>query len=559
MPDTRSSSTRSWWGWGRADQQLDDEAVEGLGAMLTDRFGVTPATVATPVDPAAVEVPAPRVAVPAPLAAAASDDPVDRLRHGHGNAFRDVTRALHGDVDAVPDLVLRPSGPGEVAAVLDWCSEQGVACVPWGGGTSVVGGVTPPPGPCVSLDLERLDRVIEVEEASGQARIEAGALGPAIEEQLRPHGLTLRHFPQSWEFSTLGGWIATRAGGHFATGPTHIDDLVAAITAQTPVGAWSSRRLPASGAGPSPDRWLLGSEGILGVVTEAWMRVQPRPTSRAQATCAFPTFADGLQGVRALTRSGLQPANCRLLDPAEAALAGAGDSDGTETLLVLGFEGLDRALETPMGEAVELVRDHGGRLVDGPTFRHGDETGTAEGGAGAWRSAFLQMPYLRDGIARLGAVAETFETATTWDRAADLVEHLREAAMAAAQEVCGGGEVTVRTTHAYPDGVAPYLTVVAPGPGMALTGVERGRASARAWDEIKQAVGEVIDAAGATITHHHAVGRDHRRWYDRQRPEPFAVALRAAKAALDPAAVCNPGVLLDPAPDVGSVPAPTST
>jgi alkyldihydroxyacetonephosphate synthase len=548
---------RSWWGWGREDQQLEDEEVEGLGTMLADRFGVVPGGVSRPVDPTSVDVPPPRMRVPETLAPVASEDRVDRLRHGHGNAFRDVTRAMHGDVDALPDLVLRPRDGTEVAAVLDWCSEKGVACVPWGGGTSVVGGVNPPAGPCVSLDLERLDRVVEIDEASGLARIEAGALGPGIEEQLRPHGLTLRHFPQSWEFSTLGGWLATRAGGHFATGPTHIDDLVASITAQTPVGTWSSRRLPASGAGPSPDRWLLGSEGILGVITEAWMRVQPRPTSRAQATCAFPTFADGLAGLRALARSGLQPANCRLLDPAEAALSGAADPDGTDSLLVLGFEGVDRPLEGPMAEALDLVRDHGGRVVDGPTSRTGDRTGTAEGGAGAWRSAFLQMPYLRDGMARLGAVAETFETATTWDRATDLVEHLREAASEAAREVCGGGEVTVRTTHVYPDGVAPYLTVVAPGPGMTSDGIARGRASAAAWDEIKQAVGEVIDAAGATITHHHAVGRDHRPWYDRQRPEPFAVALRAAKAALDPSQVCNPGVLLDPAPD-SVAPAPST-
>jgi alkyldihydroxyacetonephosphate synthase len=536
---------RSWWGWGRADRQLDDDAVTGLATMLADRFGVEVAAPSRPVDPATVAVPAPRVQAPDTLGALASSDPEDRLRHGHGNAFRDVVRALHGDVPTVPDLVLRPRSAAEVAAVLDWCSERAVACVPWGGGTSVVGGVTPPDEPCVSLDLERLDRVQEVDDASGTARIQAGALGPAIEDQLRPWGLTLRHFPQSWEFSTLGGWIVTRAGGHFATGPTHVDDLVAAITAETPTGRWSSRRLPASGAGPSPDRWLLGSEGTLGVVTEAWMRVQARPTSRAQATCAFASFADGLQAVRELARSGLTPANCRLLDPAEAALSGAADPDGTRSLLVLGFEAVDRPLEHPMREALTLVADLGGEVVDGPAFRSGDRTGTAEGGAGAWRSAFLEMPYLRDGMARLGAVAETFETAVPWDRADDLVEGLRETAASATREVCGGGEVTVRTTHAYPDGVAPYLTVVAPGPGMALEGVARGRASAAAWDEIKAAVGEVIDAAGATITHHHAVGRDHRPWYDRQRPEPFAAALRAAKSAVDPAWVLNPGVLLD--------------
>jgi alkyldihydroxyacetonephosphate synthase len=425
--------------------------------------------------------------------------------------------------------------------------------VPWGGGTSVVGGVTPPAAPSISLDLERLDRVLEVDEVSLAARVQAGVLGPSLEDQLRPRGLTFRHFPQSWEFSTLGGWIVTRAGGHYATGPTHVDDLVEAVTAETPTGRWSSLRLPASGAGPSPDRLLLGSEGVLGVVTEAWVRVQRRPRSRAQATAAFPTTASALAAVRALAQDDLRPANCRVLDPAEAALSGAAPADGTQTLLVLGFEAPVAPLEATMARAVELVRDHGGELRDGPRFRHGDETGTAEGGAGAWRAAFLQAPYLRDALVRLGAVVETFETATTWDRADELVGTLRETATRAATEVCGGAIVSVRTTHAYPDGVAPYLTVVAPGPpGVADASssdpVTRGRAQAAAWDEVKQAVSEAIHASGATITHHHAVGRDHRPWYDRQRPAPFAAALRAAKRAVDPAGVCNPGVLLDPSP-----------
>jgi alkyldihydroxyacetonephosphate synthase len=543
---------RSWWGWGWDDARLEGAALDGLGALLQERFGRT-APAADPVDPRTIRVPEPRLRVPGALPAEVSTDPVDRLRHGHGNAFRDVVRALHGDVPRVPDAVVRPRDAGEVAAVLDWCSDAEVAVVPWGGGTSVVGGVTPPDRPNVSLDLERLDRVLEVDEVSLAARVQAGVLGPSLEDQLRPRGLTFRHFPQSWEFSSLGGWLVTRAGGHFATGPTHVDDLVEAITAETPAGRWSSTRLPASGAGPSPDRLLLGSEGTLGVVTEAWIRVQRRPRSRAQATVAFPTTAAALAAVRALAQDDLRPANCRVLDPAEAALSGAGAPEGTDSLLVLGFEAPAAPLDPTMARAAELVRDHGGEFREGPRFRVGDETGTAAGGAGAWRAAFLQAPYLRDALARLGAVVETFETATTWDRADELVATLRETASRSATEVCGGAIVTVRTTHAYPDGIAPYLTVVAPGPlgggsGGVAGPVARGRAQAAAWDEIKQAVSEAIVAAGATITHHHAVGRDHRPWYDRQRPAPFAAALRAAKRAVDPAGVCNPGVLLDPDP-----------
>jgi alkyldihydroxyacetonephosphate synthase len=543
-----TSRARSWWGWGWADQQLDGAALDGVGQLVSQRFGGGIGAPSTPVDPRSMSLPAPRVVLPDPLAALGSTDPVDRLRHGHGNAFREVVRALHGDVPNVPDVVVRPRDERDVAAVLEWCSDRGVACVPWGGGTSVVGGVTPPDGPAVSLDLERLARVLEVDEVSGAARVQAGTLGPALEDQLRPVGLTFRHFPQSWEFSTLGGWIVTRAGGHFATGPTHVDDLVEAISAVTPSGVWRSRRLPASGAGPSPDRLLLGSEGILGVVTEAWIRVQRRPRSRAQATLAFPSTELALAAVRDLAQDGLQPANCRLLDPVEAALAGAAAPDGAKTLLVLGFEAPEAPLDTTMARGLELARDHGGEVRDGPTARTGDRTGTAGGGAGAWRAAFLQAPYLRDGLARLGAVVETFETATTWDRADELVTTLRDTATRAAQQVCGGAVVAVRTTHAYPDGVAPYLTVVAPSPASDLDGVARGRAQAAAWDEIKVAVSEAIDAAGATITHHHAVGRDHRPWYDRQRPAPFAAGLQACKASLDPAGILNPGVLVDPLP-----------
>jgi alkyldihydroxyacetonephosphate synthase len=543
---------RSWWGWGWEEEALDGAALEAIGGMLTGRFGRAPGDGAGPVDPVdphTVEVARPGVAVPATLRELASDAPVDRLRHGHSASFRELVRALHGDVPHPPDLVLRPGEAADVARVLDWASDAGVAVVPWGGGTSVVGGVTPPGDrPAVSLDLERLGRLLEVDTVSEQAWIEAGATGPGIEDQLRSSGLTFRHFPQSWEFSTLGGWIVTRAGGHFATGPTHIDDLVAAVAAETPTGRWASRRLPASGAGPSPDRLLLGSEGILGVVTDAWVRVQRRPRSRANATLAFPSFEAGLAAVRAIAQQPLQPANCRLLDPVEAALAGAAPPDGTRTLLVLGFEAVDGPLTERLDDALTLARDHGAEVVDGPTERRGDATGAAEGGAGAWRDAFLRGPYLRDAIARIGGVAETFETATTWDRAADLVATLRATAAAAATDACGGALVAVRTTHAYPDGVAPYLTVVAPGPRAARgdgSRVARGRAQAAAWDAVKVAVSEVIDASGATITHHHAVGRDHRRWYDRQRPDPFARALVAAKTAVDPAGILNPGVLVD--------------
>jgi alkyldihydroxyacetonephosphate synthase len=380
----------------------------------------------------------------------------------------------------------------------------------------------------VSLDLTSMDRVLEVDRTSRVARIQGGALGPVLEDQLRPLDLTLRHYPQSFEFSTLGGWIATRSGGHFATGPTHIDDFVESIRAVTPRGTLESRRLPGSGAGPSPDRLLLGSEGILGVITEAWLRLQDRPRFKASAAVRFPSLGAGVAAARAVAQAGLWPSNCRLLDPGEAS-ANAG-TDADEALLVLGFESADHPLDAWVARAVELCADHGG------TVPEGIRSSSTEGAAGAWRSSFLRAPYGRDAVARLGCIAETFETACTWDAFDDLHDDVTRSVAAALQEVCGGGTVTCRFTHVYPDGCAPYFTVLAPS--------RHGDQLAQ-WDEVKAAAGEAILRSGGTITHHHAVGRDHRPWYDRQRPDLFAEALAAAKGTLDPAGILNPGVLID--------------
>lgn len=525
--------TPSWWGWGLTARHLDDDVVAGLARVVADRLGTDPPTPATPVDPTHLPPP-PRVALPTALAALGSVDPVDRVRHSRGNAYRDVVRALHGELDRHVDAVVRPRDTGDVRRLLEWAADADVACIPFGGGTSVVGGVTPPADgrPVVALDLEHLAGVRDVDTVSRAALVGGGTRGPAINEALRSHGLTLRFFPQSWEFSTLGGWVATRAGGHFATGPTHVDDLVEAVDAVTPVGTWSSRRLPASGAGPSPDRLLLGSEGSLGVVTAAWVRVQPRPTFRATATVTFDDLGQGLDALRAVVQAGLRPANARLLDPAEAALTGAGD-DG-RAVLVLGLEGADHPLGPALDRTLALCRDHGGRVADGPHERTGDHTGDARAGSGAWRAAFLAAPYLRDALVRLGVVVETIETAVTWDRAHDVVADLVSTARRAATEVCGTAHVTARITHAYPDGCAPYLTVLAPG--------RRGDEVAQ-WDAVKEAVSDAVLALGCTITHHHAVGRDHAPWYEQQVPGPHRAALRAVKRTLDPAGVLNPGVL----------------
>ncbi|WP_018216281.1 FAD-binding oxidoreductase [Salinispora vitiensis] len=546
MPGKR----RSWWGWGYVE-----DAVTGAEAgRLADRVrALLPDVDLTPHEPppvAELDLPPARVTPPTALSHLCSAEPADRAAHAHGKAFRDVVRNLHGDVRHPPDLVARPTSEQDVADLLDWCSRSGLAVVPYGGGSSVVGGVEPRVGDgypgAVSLDLGRLDRVLEVDRTSRAARVQAGVFGPALEEHLRPQHLTLRHFPQSFEFSTLGGWLATRAGGHYATVLTHIDDLVEALRVVTPAGTSQSRRLPASGAGPSPDRLFLGSEGTLGVITEAWLRVQDRPRWRADAAVHFDDHDAAVAATRAIAQSGLHPSNCRLLDPAEALLnAGVATGGG---VLVLGFESADHPVGPVLDRAIELCRDHGGTLPEPPRERDAPAP-RGSGATDTWRSSFLRMPYQRDALAARSMIVETFETACTWDRYPALRAAVLDTVGAALREVGATGVVTCRFTHIYPDGPAPYFGVYAAG---------RWGSTVAQWDQIKSAVSAALLAAGGTITHHHAVGRDHRPWYDQQRPEPVALALRAAKATLDPSWVLNPGVLLD-APGVGGAAASRSS
>ncbi|HYZ63132.1 MAG TPA: FAD-binding oxidoreductase [Acetobacteraceae bacterium] len=367
-----------------------------------------------------------------------------------------------------------------------------------------------------------MDKVVSVDRESRAARIQGGVFGPALESQLKPHGLTLRHFPQSYEYSTLGGWIATRSGGHFASLYTHIDDLVESVRVVSPAGLIETRRLPGSGAGPSPDRMFIGSEGTLGIITEAWMRLQDRPTHRADKVVLFPDFYSAARAVRAISQAGLYPSNCRILDPLEARNTGAGD--GSAAILVLAFESADHDPSAWMQRARECTADHGGI--------EGDQSAATR-----WRTAFIRMPYARERMVPRAIITDTFETAITWDRFETLHAAVTQAVDRSIREATGRpGQITCRFTHIYPDGPAPYFTFHALG---------RHGALLEQWQAIKTAASDALIAAGGTITHHHAVGREHRPWYDRQRPPLFAEALLAAKRTLDPQGMLNPGVLIE--------------
>ncbi len=518
-------TTRNLWGWGHVEAAV---GVDETQARIEPFFGVSEVEQA-----AAVRVPRARVGVPDALTAISSASDGDRAAHAMGKAYPDRLRGFRGDFGSAPDFVVTPSTEQELVLALEVAERERLSVTPFGGGSSVVGGVEPRLGPAhrgsLSLDLARLGRVLEFDDVSQVARIEAGVFGPALEQQLGTRGFTLRHYPQSFEFSTLGGWIATRAGGHFATVLTHIDDLVQSVRMITPRGVFETKCFPASGAGPDPNRLVIGSEGSLGVITEAWMRVRPRPTFRAGASVHFEDFARAVDATRAIAQSGLAPSNCRLLD-AQEAMINAVTFDGS-SVLVLGFESADHPLEPWIDRAVALAESFGG------TCPKGKSSGQRPGDASeSWRASFLKGPYLQDAMIRLGIIADTFETACTWRAFPELYRSIGAAMTQALERLCGGGVVSCRFTHVYPDGPAPYFTFL----GRAKRGSEL-----ETWGELKQVASDALAKAGGTITHHHAVGRTHRPWYDRERPPLFAAALTAMKRELDPAGLLNPGVLID--------------
>ena len=300
---------RSLWMFGWESEEPTDEQRREYANKLAERLGVS---IDLPPRPRVetLDLREPRIQPPDSIAAFCISDKYGRALHSHNNSLM----AFRGEFPNPPDVVAHPRNEEELEGVLEWTSNHGYATIPYGGGSSSVDGFTPPEGydGIVTIDMDQFDRVLEIDEISRAARIQAGVFGPALEDQLRPHGFTLRHFPQSFTGSTLGGWIATRSGGHYATKDTHIDDFVESVRMLTPVGWWESRRLPASGAGPSPDRLAIGSEGILGIITEAWMRIQARPKYRAIAGVTFPSWETGYTATRQIVQAKLWPANLRL-------------------------------------------------------------------------------------------------------------------------------------------------------------------------------------------------------------------------------------------------------
>lgn len=525
------NKNRSFWAWGVSDYEIDPVLLERFKGMLQMSLGIKEFSHMAVPKLEEIEIRSPRFELTSSLSSICTSEKWDRLAHNYGKSFRDVWRGLHGQFPNPPDYVAYPKTEADIVSLFSFANDENIALIPFGGGSSVTGGVEPTDANqykgTITVNMKHFDQILEVDQASRSAKIQAGMFGPAIEQGLKGHGLTLRHYPQSFEFSTLGGWIVTRSGGHFATLYTHIDEFVQSVRMITPQGVMQTRRLPGSGAGPSEERLVSGSEGIFGIVTEAWMRLQTIPKFKAAQTVSFVDWDHAVSACRDISQSGLNPANARLVSPLEALSNGLGD--GSSSVLILGFESHNHEVTHWMNEALQIAERNGGKWIKKENHNKRDAS------ADSWKNSFLAAPYLRDQMMRLGCIAETFETAVTWDQFDVFHKGIVDAANQAIKEICGAGTITCRFTHIYPDGPAPYYTIIAKG----QTGSEIEQ-----WDRIKEIVSNTLIELGGTITHHHAVGKDHQAYYKDQMSDQFHGVLSAVKSELDPKWILNPDVLI---------------
>ena len=536
-----------WWGWGEDSGAiaLSDAAV----TLLHGELGLDSAERRGPVALDEVRLPDPELAGPARRALTeavgeehVSDDRLVRVTHAAGKSYPDLVRLRAGDASHAPDAVVAPASEAEVAAVLAACARAGVAVIPFGGGTSVVGGVEAlrgPHGAAVSLDLTRMQRVLALDAMSLTAALEPGILGPDLERRLSEQGLTLGHHPQSFEFSTVGGWVATRSAGQASTGYGRIDDLVESVSCVSPAGPLSTRDVPATAAGPSLRELVVGSEGTFGVITAATLRVRPLPEARHYEAWSFGSFVEGAEAYRAMEQAGASPDVARLSDEEETRLSKALASSGSATerlgesyLRLRGHEGGCLAFTGFEGSPDDVARRRrrAARLLSAAgAVSLGQRPGRS------WLRGRFAAPYLRDDMLDRGAMVETLETATTWSNLHTLYSAVREALTGALSSRGTPPLVICHVSHLYTSGASLYFTF--------LARQERG-AELDQWRAAKRSAGDAIMANGGTITHHHAVGTDHAPWMREEVGHLGIEVLRAAKERLDPEGIMNPGKLL---------------
>jgi alkyldihydroxyacetonephosphate synthase len=531
-----------WWGWGdpAVAPSLDDEAL----GVLRERIGeLEPWPLARELG--GFELPTAE-ALPRALVEAVGEGSVfsgdeDRLRHATGRGYADLARLRNGALEAAPDAVVMPADATVLRRVLDVCAAEGIAIVPFGGGTSVVGGVEPLRGThsrLISLDLGAL-RDVEVEQRSLTARLGAGLRGPEVEAALARHGLTLGHFPQSFEYATLGGFAATRSAGQASSGYGRFDALVSSVRLLAPAGELTTLETPHTAAGPALREMAIGSEGVLGVIPDVTVRVRPAPKLRRYEAWMAKSFEAGSEIVRALAQGPGLPEIIRVSDEEETegtlALSGPRGLKGSlfgrylglrgrggGALTIVGFEGDEEAVARRRALTVRALREGGAAYL-----------GQAAGRA--WEHGRYQGPYLRDTLMEMGAMVETLETSHTWSRFGELHAAVAGAIRGALDAQGTPGLVFCHLSHAYADGASLYFTFI--------SRARRG-AELEQWAAVKRAASKAIVSHGGTITHHHAVGRDHAPYMASEVGVTGIELLRAVKEQLDPSGIMNPGKLV---------------
>jgi alkyldihydroxyacetonephosphate synthase len=535
-----------WWGWGDPERAsgLPAHALEFLRKQvgLSERLRLPVTLESVQLAPSALQESLLARLREIVGAANVRDEHDERVLHAAGKGYPDLVRLRAGEPEGAPDAVVYASDHDQLRALLELCARSSCAVVPFGGGTSVVGGVAPLRGEhagVLSLDTSAMAQVLELDRESATVTVQGGIRAPALERYLHPHGLTLGHFPQSFEYVSLGGCAATRSAGQASTGYGAMEKMVLGLRMAAPSADIALPALPASAAGPGLRQLLVGSEGTLGVISELSLRLRPAASERVYEGMFFADFAAGEQALRALAREHALPDLARLSDEQETlmslALAGTGGLKGRAgrayvglrgygegCLAILGFEGSHADVASRRKRALELARAHGGLAV-----------GRSPGEA--WLKSRFSAPYLRDELLTHGVMVETLETATQWSKLRALHASVRDA-IAQALNGCGTpGLVMCHISHVYETGASLYFTLIAR---------QREGEELEQWRAVKQAAGDAILAGGGTITHHHAVGRDHAQWMSREIGAGGVAALGALKGELDPTGIMNPGKLL---------------
>jgi alkyldihydroxyacetonephosphate synthase len=524
-----------WSGWGDPDKAapLPDSVI----GLLRDLLGVTPRQ-SPPAQLDGIAVPQCPLADDTfrALAECLDDgawirtDAESRIRHTRGKSTLDLLRIRAGEIDDIPAAVLLPGSHDEVLAVLRVCAEHGVAAVPFGGGTSVVGGLAPELERCfVALDLRRLDGLLALDEVSRTATLQPGLRAPQAEALLNERGFTLGHFPQSYEWASIGGFAAARSSGQASAGYGRFDEMVLGLTVATPQGTWEAGRAPRSAAGPDLRQLILGSEGALGVITSVTVRIRRLPATRIYEGWRFTSFEAGAAALRTLAQEGPRPTVLRLSDETETLIGLAqpdkiGSTDAPAAagcMAIAGFEGTAEDTAERRAGAREVLLACGGEYV-------GEEPGDR------WAHGRYNAPYLRDALLDAGAFAETLETAGFWSAIPALYDAVRNALTSTLTEAGTPPLVMCHISHVYENGASLYFTVVS----------AQGGDPVAHWSPAKRAANDAILAAAGTISHHHGVGTDHRDWYIEEIGPVGVGVLQAVKAEIDPAGVLNPGVLI---------------